>query len=38
VNDLLRHCQSRPGRELSRLNQPIIELTAAACGSVTRVA
>ncbi len=38
VNDLLRHCQSRPGRELSRLNQPLIELTAAACGSVTRVA
>ena len=38
VNDLLRHCQSRPERELSRLNQPLIELTAAACASVTNVA
>jgi hypothetical protein len=38
VTDLLRHCQSRPEHELSRLNQPLIELTAAACASATNVA
>jgi ubiquinone/menaquinone biosynthesis C-methylase UbiE len=30
VGDCLQHCQARPDRELSRLNQPLIELTAAA--------
>ena len=30
VGDCLQHCQARPHRELSRLNQPLIELTSAA--------
>jgi hypothetical protein len=30
VHDLLHHCLARPDHELSRLNQPLIELTAAA--------
>ncbi len=38
VNDLLGHCRARPDNELSRLNQPLIELTAAACASITNVA
>ena len=35
VSDCLWHCRVRPGREFSRLNLPLVELTAAAFASRT---